>query len=151
MKIDISVSNGLVEWTELVGKEHNEFGYTVIINSYSSQSKAISISEFYGGYPYTSEITTVDKDRCIAILSEYGFEINLINKFPYSNETIYKMMGLQQAGFSNISYEDELNKLMVDGIFEVAFLTPAEKTHLLEITNSSNNTISIDDIVNKGV
>lgn len=157
MDVIIHTTNSMIKWQELVGKEHTDLGYKVIINSYSSETKKLSISEFHNDYPYTSEIVTIDNNRCANILSNYGFNIDLIEEFTYSNSTIYRMKGLQQAGFTYITYNNETQKFMIDDTCELTFLTIDEQEHLLisklSIENERliENKILIDDIINNRI
>lgn len=152
MDLIIRISNNTIRWEDLVGKEHTEFGYKVIIDSYSKERKKITISEFHNDTPYSSEIVVLDADRCINTLSSFGFNINILEYFSYTKETLYKLKGFQQAGFVSITYNGV--DFTADGMCELTFLTEDERNHLMKARNLSMDernhlmqarTLSIDE------
>lgn len=151
MNILIYTMKDKILWQDLVGKEHEELGYKIIINSYNNKKNVLSISEFHNNYPYTNEIVTIEKDKCLNILKNYGFNITFKEIFNYSEETIIKLKGLQQAGFSYIIYNNSTKKFMVDNIFELTFLTSEEREHLLVVKFYDVLKIEINDIINNKI
>lgn len=151
MDLIIRMSNGIINWSDLVGKEHTEFGYKVIIDSYSKDTQKIVVSEFHNDVPYSSEIVIVDANRAITTLSSFGFNINILEYFSYTEETLYKLKGFQQAGFVSITYDSE--SFMVDGMCELTFLTEDERNHLMKVKtlSISETPILISDIINGNI
>lgn len=151
MDILIQINQEMPQWETMVGKEHNELGYKIIVNSYNSAKKCLSISEFHDEYPYTNEIILFDKDRSVEVLNYYGFKVIFEDIFSYSNETLYKMRGLEQAGFYSINYDYNTDKFMIDNMCELTFLTEDEKSHLLKVRTISETPILISDIINGNI
>ena len=155
MDILIQIKQETPQWDIMVGKEHNELGYKIIVNSYDSAKKCLSISEFHDDYPYTSELVLFDLDKSKEILKCYGFDIYTEEMFSYSETTLYRMRGLEQAGFYSINYDYNTDKFMIDNMCELTFLKEDEKSHLIKartkVRTISETPILISDIINGNI
>lgn len=149
MDLRISVTQQGVSWEQLVGKEHDELGYPIIVNSYDGNSKILSISEFHNALPYTTEIPAVDAQKTIGMLKILGFNISLFEEFQYSESTLYKLRGFNQAGFTYVTYNQDTQKIMIDDICEATFFLEQEKEYLItSVFSQKISKIFIIDIIN---
>lgn len=142
MKIKVNVKQGIIQWEDIIGVEFIHNDTKVVCSGYSDDS--LYINEWVGEdvTGKTSVISTVDKNKCLAHLKIFGYEIEFVSVFAFSNETVQKAKGLVQAGFSKLIKTE--NNYMVDNIFQQNILLENELNYLLE---NSISEISLSEII----
>ncbi|MGL5314664.1 MAG: hypothetical protein ACRC92_15545 [Peptostreptococcaceae bacterium] len=138
----IKIKNDEPQWMDIVGKEFTHNNIRVVCSSF--ESECLYINEWIGKEVTgrTSVISTVDKDRCLAHLEIFGYKIELIEMFVYSEMTLKKIEGLIQAGFTKFIREGD--NYMVDGIFRQNILSDEELQHLLKSNITEINLLEIE-------
>lgn len=133
----VNVKNGEVQWGDIIGVEFTHNNTRVVCSAYSDNS--LYINEWVGEEVTgkTSVISTIDKEKCLAHLKIFGYVIEFVDVFTFSNETIQKAKGLVQAGFTKLIKVE--NNYMVDNIFQQNILLENELNYLIENSVSEMN------------
>lgn len=126
----ISIKNDKIQWTDIIGKELKNANVKVICSAYENDK--LYINEWFDNNltGLTSVISTLDSEKCISLLKIFGYNLEFINTFSYSLETIQKAHGLVLAGFNKLIKVD--NNYSVDNVFLQTFLLETELQHLLK-------------------
>lgn len=125
----VTVKNNQIQWQDLVGKEFLYENIRVVCSAHENDS--LYINEWIGTNitGKTSVISTIDRNKCLAHLKIFGYQIEFIELFEYSERTVRKIEGLIQAGFTKLIKSE--NNYMVDNIFLQSFLLENELQYLL--------------------
>lgn len=135
--MEVNIKNEEIQWGDIVGIEFTHGNTRVVCSSYNDNSLYINewIGEEITGK--TSVISTLDTDKCLAHLTIFGYTIEFVNNFTFSNFTIQKSQGLIQAGFIKLIKIE--NNYTVDHIFQQNILLDNELQYLLD-----NNILEIN-------
>lgn len=148
-QVTLNIVNDEILWEDLVGYSSDNIGYKVLCIGYNKERQILQIAEYHNGIATTNEISTFDPVKCMDLLKSFGIEIQLKEIFIFSSATITKMEGLKQAGFSEIIYDPNTKKYMIDNLFELGFLQPYELDYLN--VRRSKNVILIEDIIKNNI
>ena len=152
MKVFLDKSNNIIKWEQLVGykiiKNKNDY---IVVNYYNNNNHILSISEFIDGYPYTSEINTIDESKAIVMLNTFGFKIEFIENINLSKESYDKLEGFNNLGYGVLSFKKGI--FYLNDLIPLDFLSDIDKKYILNIYSvekDSDGTMLIYKILNRG-
>ena len=137
---NINIINGEIQWSELVGTELVIRDYKIICIGYNKTSSILQIAEYRTEKNYTNEIVVLDVEKTISILKSFNIDIKLIQKFTWSQETLTKVRGLEQAGFTYVIYDLSKDTALLDGKMEMNIF---KKNELLYIKQNNIDTSTV--------
>lgn len=144
--ITITKINDIINWELLIGEKSNKkSNISYIITSYDKINNMLNIAEIRNdGSKETNVISLYDEDKSKSILLEYGFEVNIVNKFNFTESSKNKLQGFLQAGMNYLYYKDDMFK--VDDLVPVDFLNEEEISYLKNIFVEDNKILLYDII-----
>lgn len=151
MKVFLDKSNNIIKWEQLVGykiiKNKNDY---IVVNYYNNNNHILSISEFIDGYPYTSEINTIDESKAIVMLNTFGFKIEFIENINLSKESYDKLEGFNNLGYGVLSLKNGI--FYLNDLIPLDFLTKTDKEYIMKIYNNEkgqDGTVLLYSILNR--
>lgn len=144
--ITITKINDIINWELLIGEQSNlKSNISYVITSYDKINNMLNIAEIRnGGSKETNVISLYDEDKSKSILLEYGFEVNIVDKFNFTESSKNKLQGFLQAGMNYLYYEDNIFK--IDNLVPIEFLNKEEVNYLKNIFVKDNKILLYDII-----
>lgn len=146
----IHIIDNNVQWNELVGIENNIKNYKIMCIGYNQIENKLLLAEYRTTRNYTNEIITIDTEKTIDILKIFDINVKLIEKFTWSKDTLTKIKGLEQAGFSYVIYDSNKSIVLLDGKMEIDLFNTQERKYIRK-TNincvTEKITINLSDII----
>lgn len=144
--ITITKINDIISWELLIGEKSNKkSNISYIITSYDKINNMLNIVEIRNdGSKETNVISLYDEDKSKSILLEYGFEVNIVDKFNFTESSKNKLQGFLQAGMNYLYYENEVFK--IDNLVPIDFFNEEEVSYLKTIFVEDNKILLYDII-----